>query len=68
VGGVPAVKRIFSEPLVKNGQVLGTRYVERLLVIYKRQSFHFYLNTSDESKFKEYQALMEQIIATFVFK
>jgi len=68
VGGVPAIKRIFSEPLVENKQVIGTRYVERLFVVYQQQSFHFYLNTSDESKFEEYQAVMDEIIATFVFK
>jgi hypothetical protein len=68
VGGASAVRRIFSEPLLKNKKVIGTLYVERLLMIYQRKSFHFYLNTTDESKFEGYQELMGQIIETFVFK
>lgn len=68
VGGASAVRRIFSEPLVKNKRAIGTLYVERFLMIYQRKSFHFYLNTTDEAKFEGYQDLMDQIIATFVFK
>ena len=68
VGGAPAVKRIFSELLLKNNKVIGTLYVERVLIVYQKQTFHFYLNTTVKSKFAGYQELMEQIIETFVFK
>jgi hypothetical protein len=68
VGRASAVRRIFSEPLLKNKRVIGRLYVERLLIIYQRKSFHFYLNTTNESKFEGYQELMGQIIATFVFR
>jgi hypothetical protein len=67
VGGEPAIKRVYSEAYVKNEKKAGTQYVVRVLVVSQRQVYHLYLITLVESKFADYQTLVDQLVGTIQF-
>ena len=68
VGGLPAIKRIYEQPLLDSSNNFESiMYIYRVFAIKDQDHYYFTMESKNEDELNQYQSVFDQILDTVVF-